>query len=62
MGSSCSAKGLSSIGSNNLSTTFSGTIQDTGSISKIGTGTLTLNEREQLQRRHDRYGWDSPRE
>ena len=30
------------IGSNNLSTTFSGTIQDTGSISKIGTGTLTL--------------------
>ena len=30
------------IGSNNLSTTFSGTIQDTGSINKIGTGTLTL--------------------
>jgi len=30
------------IGSNNLSTTFSGTIQDNGSISKIGTGTLTL--------------------
>ena len=30
------------IGSNNLSTTFSGTIQETGSISKIGTGTLTL--------------------
>jgi fibronectin-binding autotransporter adhesin len=30
------------IGTNNLSTTFSGTIQDTGSISKIGTGTLTL--------------------
>jgi autotransporter-associated beta strand protein len=30
------------IGSNNLNTTFSGTIQDSGSISKIGTGTLTL--------------------
>ncbi len=30
------------IGSNNLSTTFSGTIQDAGSITKIGTGTLTL--------------------
>jgi autotransporter-associated beta strand protein len=31
------------IGSNNLSTTFSGTIQNIGSISKIGTGTLTLS-------------------
>ena len=30
------------IGNNNLSTTFSGTIQDSGSISKVGTGTLTL--------------------
>jgi autotransporter-associated beta strand protein len=30
------------IGSNNLSTTFSGTIQENGSITKIGTGTLTL--------------------
>jgi autotransporter-associated beta strand protein len=30
------------IGSNNLNTTFSGTIQDAGSISKIGSGTLTL--------------------
>lgn len=30
------------IGSNNLSTTFSGLIQDTGSITKIGGGTLTL--------------------
>jgi fibronectin-binding autotransporter adhesin len=30
-------------GSNNLSTTFSGTIQDFGSLEKIGTGTLTLS-------------------
>ena len=30
------------IGSNNLSTTFSGVIQDNGSINKVGTGTLTL--------------------
>jgi autotransporter-associated beta strand protein len=30
------------IGSNNLSTTFGGEIQDTGAITKIGTGTLTL--------------------
>ncbi|MBA2434741.1 MAG: autotransporter-associated beta strand repeat-containing protein [Chthoniobacterales bacterium] len=32
-----------SIGGNNLSTTFSGTIQDAGSIAKVGTGTLTLS-------------------
>jgi autotransporter-associated beta strand protein len=32
-----------SIGGNNLSTTFSGIIQDTGSITKVGTGTLTLS-------------------
>jgi autotransporter-associated beta strand protein len=31
------------VGSNNLSTTFSGVIQDTGSLTKTGTGTLTLN-------------------
>ena len=30
-------------GSNDLSTTFSGTIQDTGSLEKIGNGTLTLS-------------------
>ena len=30
------------VGANNLSTTFKGLIQDTGSITKIGTGTLTL--------------------
>ena len=30
------------VGSNNLSTTFSGVIQDGGSFTKIGTGTLTL--------------------
>jgi autotransporter-associated beta strand protein len=32
-----------SIGGNELSTTFSGTIQDTGLITKVGTGTLTLS-------------------
>jgi autotransporter-associated beta strand protein len=32
-----------SIGGNNLSTTFTGTIQDTGSVTKVGTGTLTLS-------------------
>src|SRR5437660_3407873 len=31
------------IGANNLSTTFSGAIQDSGSLSKLGTGTLTLS-------------------
>ena len=31
------------IGSNNLSTTFSGVIQDDGSLTKIGTSTLTLS-------------------
>ena len=31
------------VGSNNLSTTFSGLIQDTGSFTKTGTGTLTLS-------------------
>ncbi len=31
-----------SIGSNNLSTTFSGAISDTGSLTKVGTGTLAL--------------------
>ena len=31
------------IGSNNLSTTFSGNIQDTGAVVKIGTGNLTLS-------------------
>jgi autotransporter-associated beta strand protein len=30
-------------GSNDLSTFFSGTLQDTGSLAKIGTGTLTLS-------------------
>ncbi|PYL08093.1 MAG: hypothetical protein DME33_08255 [Verrucomicrobia bacterium] len=33
---------LLTIGSNNQSTTFSGVIQDSGSLSKTGTGTLTL--------------------
>jgi autotransporter-associated beta strand protein len=32
-----------SIGGNNLSTTFSGIIQDSGSVAKVGTGTLTLS-------------------
>ena len=32
-----------SVGSNNLSTTFSGIIQDAGSLKKIGTGTLSLS-------------------
>ncbi len=32
-----------SVGGNNLSTTFSGTIEDTGSLTKVGTGTLTLS-------------------
>jgi autotransporter-associated beta strand protein len=32
-----------SIGNNNLGTTFSGVIQDTGSVIKVGTGTLTLS-------------------
>ena len=32
-----------SIGANNLSTTFSGVIQDSGSLTKVGTGTLTLS-------------------
>ncbi|MBA3831075.1 MAG: autotransporter-associated beta strand repeat-containing protein [Chthoniobacterales bacterium] len=31
------------LGSNNLNTTFSGVIQDSGSLTKIGTGTLTLS-------------------
>ena len=31
-----------SVGNNNLSTTFSGVIQDTGSLIKLGRGTLTL--------------------
>jgi len=31
------------VGSNNLNTTFSGVIQDGGSLGKIGTGTLTLS-------------------
>jgi autotransporter-associated beta strand protein len=31
------------IGSNNQSTTFSGVIQETGEVTKIGTGTLTLS-------------------
>jgi autotransporter-associated beta strand protein len=31
------------IGSNNLSTTFSGVIEDSGSLTKIGTGTLILS-------------------
>lgn len=31
------------IGSNDLSTTFSGTIQDSGSLTKVGLGTLTLS-------------------
>jgi autotransporter-associated beta strand protein len=34
--------GTLSVGSNNLSTTFSGTIQDSGSLTKIGTGTLKI--------------------
>jgi fibronectin-binding autotransporter adhesin len=33
---------LLTIGSNNLSTTFDGVIQDTGSLTKIGSGTFTL--------------------
>ncbi len=33
-----------SIGGNNLSTTFSGTIQDSGSVIKVGTGTFTLSQ------------------
>jgi autotransporter-associated beta strand protein len=32
------------VGSNNLSTTFSGVIQDGGSLTKIGTGTLVLTK------------------
>jgi autotransporter-associated beta strand protein len=32
-----------SVGNNNLSTAFSGIIQDTGSLLKIGTGTLTIS-------------------
>jgi autotransporter-associated beta strand protein len=32
-----------SVGSNNLSTTFSGAIQGSGSFTKLGTGTLILN-------------------
>jgi len=32
-----------SISTNNLSTTFSGLIQDTGSLNKLGTGSLTLS-------------------
>ena len=32
-----------SVGSNNMSTTFSGVIQNAGSLTKIGTGTLTLS-------------------
>ena len=31
-----------SIGNNNLSTTFSGVIQESGALTKVGTGTLTL--------------------
>lgn len=31
------------VGANNLSTNFTGTIQDSGALTKIGTGTLTLN-------------------
>jgi autotransporter-associated beta strand protein len=31
-----------SVGNNNLSTTFSGIIQDSGGLRKVGTGTLTL--------------------
>ena len=34
---------LLTIGSNNQSTTFSGVIQDTGGVTKSGTGTLTLS-------------------
>jgi autotransporter-associated beta strand protein len=34
--------GRLSVGTNNLSTTFSGTIQDAGSLTKTGTGTFTL--------------------
>ena len=30
------------VGSNNLSTTFSGVIQDGGSLTKVGRGTLIL--------------------
>jgi len=35
--------GRLSLGTNNLSTIFSGIIQDTGSLTKIGTGTFTLS-------------------
>ena len=43
------------IGSNDLSTTFSGTIQDfgSGSLGKVGTGHFDSYRSEQLQRRHD---------
>ena len=38
---------------NPFAQTFTGTISGSGSVSKSGTGILTLNARQQLQRRHD---------
>ena len=52
------------IGNNDLSTTFSGTIQDSGSgsLEKIGTGTLTLTGANTYDQRDDDLGRDSARE
>ena len=56
------------VGSNNLSTTVSGTIQDGGmfggvggSLVKVGTGISDPHQRQSLHRRHDRLRWRSDR-